>query len=308
MSVGGLVRYYGSGLAVSGTTVQLHDLTAGGGTTAATMPTGTDGQFAFDARLLTNWEVQPQKAGDVGTGVDINDAVLILKASVGQVTLSPLQQLAGDVTGDGRVDVTDAVFLLKYTIGTVARFPVAQTCNSDWAFVANPDPVANQQIIPPQITSICQPNGAIRYNPLITAASGQNFSAVLFGDCDHSWRPSGTGALVAQAAGSPLQAQRSGRHGQTLRVPVALTTAGTQGLSADLSYDPAQMTPLGVRSVVRTGQVLLESNLATPGRVRVALIGTAPLPRGAAFVVEFQLRHPRAAAPAVQIQHATVTQ
>jgi hypothetical protein len=307
-----LIHYYSSGsLAVSGATVQLRDMSSGGGTAAAAISTGLDGQFAFSGFGQGNWEVQPQKTGDLGFAVDINDAVMVLKATVGAVTLSPRQQLAADVSGDGSVDINDAVLILRYTVGAITRFPVAQTCNSDWAFVPEPDPVANQQIVAPQIgVTACQPNGAINFRPLTTQATNQNFSAVLFGDCDGSWRPSGSAAALAvtSEATAELSVQRGGRRGQLLRVPVTLNTAGAHGLSVDLRYDPTQMTAMGVRPVGSSGQTLMQTNLGAPGLARVALLSTAPMPRGAAFVLELALKHNRAVTTSVHIQRAVVAQ
>lgn len=235
---------------------------------------------------------------------------MILRATVGALTLNAQQELAADVAGDGSVDINDAVLLLRYTVGAITRFPVAQNCNSDWAFVPEPEAVANQTVLPPEIGSgTCQTTGTVCYEPLITQANNQNFSAVLFGDCNGDWHPGGGlfGGLTARAeAVSALRVQRGGRNGEVLRVPVALNTAGAQGLSADLSYDASLATAVGVRAVGRNGQVLLQSNLETPGLARVALLSTTPMPRGTAFVLELALKHRRAATPSVKIQHAAV--
>jgi hypothetical protein len=167
--------------------VQLQDPTAGTGSTAAVTQTDSTGQFTFSGIPAGNWKVQPQKNGDLGSAIDILDAVSVLQAAAGTISMGPQQQLACDVNGDGSVDTADAVLIMQYTVGVITRFPVAQTCGSDWAFVPEPAPAANQQVVSPQIgTAACQ-NGAIGFAPLTAQASNQDFSAILFGDCTGNW-------------------------------------------------------------------------------------------------------------------------
>ena len=169
----------------------------GSGSTAAVTQTDSAGQFTFPGIGVADWEVQPQKTGDLGSAVDIIDAVYVLEATIGRQTLTPPQYLACDVNGDGSVDIIDAVWILQYTVGLTTRFPVAQACNSDWAFMPDAASAPNQQIIQPQLGAACQP-GAICFQPLIGDASNQDFSAVLFGDCNGSWQPSRSGCSGAQ--------------------------------------------------------------------------------------------------------------
>ena len=153
------------------------------------MVTQTDaaGRFSFTGIGTGNWKLSPQKIGDLGNAIDMVDALTILQSTLGTINLTPAQRLACDVSGDGTVNIIDALLILHYTIGLTPRFPVAQQCGSDWAFVPDPAPAINQQVLPPQITSgVCR-NGAIAFSPLTASASNQNFSAVLFGDCTGNW-------------------------------------------------------------------------------------------------------------------------
>lgn len=288
--------------------MQLHNLTTGAGTAAASVQTGLAGQFAFSGISQENWEVQPQKTGDLGYAVDISDAVAILKATVGALTLNSQQRLAADVSGDGLVDITDAVLVLRYTVGAITRFPVVQRCNSDWAFVPEPVYVPNQVTLTPQIgPTACQPDGSICFQPLTTQANNQNFAAVLFGDCTGDWRP-GTGAALSVTSQSPaglIVGQRTWLSGRRLRVPVLVNTAGSYGLSVDLRYDPAQMTPVGVRPTGRRGQIL-QTNLRVSGLARVAVLSTEPLRKGTAFLMEFEVKRNRSATTPLQIERGTV--
>ena len=186
IGVAGQLHYYSNpSLMVNGATIQLQSI--GTGTVAAVTQTNSTGRFTFSGIGVGNWEVEPQKNGDFGSAVDISDAVTILQSSVGAISLTPGQRIACDVNGDGSVDIIDAILILQYAIGLTPRFPVAQQCGSDWAFVPDPAPATNQQVLPPQIASgVCR-NGAIAFSPLATSANNQNFSAVLFGDCTGNW-------------------------------------------------------------------------------------------------------------------------
>ena len=80
--------------------------------------------------------------------------------------------------------------------------PVANTCQSDWVFVPDATEAANQQIQPPVIgDGDCQ-QGAIQFGALSGIADGQDFKAILFGDCTGNWTMSSGGARSAVTAGA----------------------------------------------------------------------------------------------------------
>ena len=54
---------------------------------------------------------------------DAGDALLVLRYSVGLVSLSEAQKLVADVNGDGDIDAGDAVLLLRYDAGLIETFP-----------------------------------------------------------------------------------------------------------------------------------------------------------------------------------------
>lgn len=58
--------------------------------------------------------------------VDAGDALLVLKAAVGKVTLAANQMMLADVSGDGRVDAEDALLILKKAVNRIEQFPVEQ--------------------------------------------------------------------------------------------------------------------------------------------------------------------------------------
>jgi hypothetical protein len=179
--IGGTVRYCGNGLPVPGVVVELK------GATTVSAQTDANGQLSFSAIDQANWEVRPRKTGDLGVAVDVRDAVIVMKSTVGDVTLTAQQQLAADVSGDGWVDITDATRILQYAVGTITRFPTAELCGSDWIFVPLPSTPVNQSVTQPQISAgTCRP-GSITFAPRSAAAANQDFEAILIGDCSLSW-------------------------------------------------------------------------------------------------------------------------
>jgi hypothetical protein len=312
IGVAGQVHYFSNpSLPISGAVVQLHDMSPGAGSAAAETQTDSSGQFTFPGIGVADWEVQPKKTGDLGSAVDIVDAVYVLQATIGLRTLTPSQQLACDVSGDGSVDIIDAVRILQYIIGIITSFPVAQNCGSDWAFIPDAASVPNQEIIPPQLGGTCQP-GAICFQPLISNASDQNFSAALFGDCNGSWQPGRSGALAfgaSASASSALQLGRAlarGRH--RIRFPLSVGGTGSfSGLSAHLRYDPAQLRAVRVHTVGAARDAVMQVNTQVPGSVRLALVSVRPVRKGVVIMLEFDaITGRRPARDAVQIQSALV--
>jgi hypothetical protein len=200
VSVSGGVRYYGSGVAVPGVSVQLSSDASQIGT-----QTDGEGQYAFGGAETGNWELEPVKMGDRANGISALDAAYMLQAAVGFFTLSDAERIACDATGDGSVSALDAARVLQLKVGVIARLPVSEKCGSDWAFVPNPggggDPV------PPQMGQECK-GGHILLEPLGGATENLNFTAILFGDCSGNWKPdtSNQTPTVAEPTETPTEA------------------------------------------------------------------------------------------------------
>ena len=62
--------------------------------------------------------------GDLNGDNKVNtaDAVVVLKASAGMITLDEQQTKSGDCNGDGMVNTADAVLILKYAAGMIYQF------------------------------------------------------------------------------------------------------------------------------------------------------------------------------------------
>lgn len=79
----------------------------------------------------------------------------------------------------------------------ISHMPVAVTCGSDWAFYPRPG-IEGSPKTPhdpgwdPNSPGVCLP-GRISYEPLSSAAAGQDFRALLYGDCTRNWTYGGGG-------------------------------------------------------------------------------------------------------------------
>jgi glucose/arabinose dehydrogenase len=183
LSIGGQIVYAGSGLPVSGATVQLF------GPAPGAVQTNAAGQFTFTGLSPDAWSIQPRKFEPKSNALNAADAVAILQAAVGIRSLDAVQLLACDVNGDGRPTASDAVLVLMYNVEIISSFPTAQRCGSDWIFVPQPQGTANQRITPASLAAgACQP-GSIAWTPLADPVTNQNFVAVLIGDCSGNWQP-----------------------------------------------------------------------------------------------------------------------
>ncbi|MFI5395969.1 MAG: dockerin type I repeat-containing protein [Candidatus Binatia bacterium] len=307
-----MIHYYSNpSLMVSGVEVQLQQGAAPGtGGTAAVTQTDSTGQFSLSGTSGLDYRVQPmQPTGAVGNGIDILDAVTILQATTGLITLGAQQQLACDVSGDGSVDIIDAVLILQYTVGLITQFPVAQMCGSDWVFVPEADPAVNQLILQPQVTT--GQNGAIAFQPLAAPASNQNFSAVLFGDCMGNWQSSPARVAALSVAANTIGDVRLGQHvqrsGRYLRVPLSVHTNGTfRGLTVQLGYDPTQLSVRSVRPAGNARKAVAQANSQVSGLLNIAVASPDPLPSGVALMLEFETKRGHMAKPRIRVQHSAV--
>jgi hypothetical protein len=183
MSVSGAVRYYAAAGGVPGVGVVLNGGAANGATDAA-------GGYSISGLTAGDWHLHPAKLGGVGGAVTTTDARWALETAVGRRALDELQQLAADVTGDGRVSALDAARILQLANGTRSHLPIAASCGSDWTFVPAPASAPNQQVGMPTGGPPCAA-GSIAFSPLSSTASGQDFVAVPYGDVTGNWRAGG---------------------------------------------------------------------------------------------------------------------
>ena len=170
------------GLPVAGVSVGLPPTGQSGATDA-------NGNYSFGAAPGIALQLAPRRNGGAGGAISALDAAWVLQAIAGSRTLTRWQRLAGDITGDGTLSTLDAVLMLQRAVGNTAPFPAATACSSAWLFVPAPTAAPNQSPIQPALTTgACQP-GAVAFNPLSANATGQDFTAVLLGDCTGNWSP-----------------------------------------------------------------------------------------------------------------------
>jgi hypothetical protein len=300
LSVSGMVRYYSNQLPVSAVSVEMPP--------DAGVPTDGAGQYAYNNLDSQMHELMPMKRGDIGSAVSSLDAAYVLQSALGLRTLSPAQALAADVTGNGTISSLDASRILQFKVGIISQFPVAATCGSDWIFLPQPLASPNQQVVPPAIASGSCQAGAIVFDPLVASATGQDFSAIAFGDVTGNWQPAGGGALTASADtvqvrfGHPVPA-RSGR----LRVPVYVEAPGPfYSVDLQLRYAPAGMRVLTVQQP--HGHGVLAFNTPRPGALTVAMASATPLsPDGhLALMVQLATRQRPARLTSVELEQITI--
>lgn len=115
---------------------------------------------------------------DIISGIDISDAINILKAAISLKSLSCEQIIAGDATMNDRVTPLDATKLARYLAGMISN---VNDSNIRWRFI-------------PEMIPDCSSWPPIPYsnisNLLITCdISGQDFIGILLGDVDGNWGP-----------------------------------------------------------------------------------------------------------------------
>jgi hypothetical protein len=176
----GTIRYFQGARPVG--SVSVH---AGGKGTA----TSTDGTYDVPDLEPGTLQIVPSKLGDLRGAISSLDAAFATQSSIGLRTLTADQRLACDVTGNGTVSSLDAAKIVQLVLGAIPRLPVASLCSSDWAFIPDALAAPHQEVIPPHVGAGVCTAGAIRFDPLAGKVAGQDFRAVLFGDCTGSWQP-----------------------------------------------------------------------------------------------------------------------
>jgi hypothetical protein len=263
------------------------------------------GQYAFTGLAPADWQVQPGLQTNPASAVSALDAAYVLQAMVGMRTLDGWQRLACDVTGNGTLSALDAALILQYKVGMITTLPVTQTCGADWAFVPVPAPASNQQLVEPAASSGSCGSGTISYQPLAGSFSGQDFLAVVFGDCTGNWQPGATGPATQarQSAGVHLGHTRAAR--QRIRVPVNVDPDGAlHALDIEVHYDPAHLTPAGVHRAGGARHALMAANQTTPGVLAVSLASGPSLQGGTVLMLYFDVKDARSPQAALRLVRA----
>jgi hypothetical protein len=259
------------------------------GAVPATAYTGNDGLLSFTQLARDSWRLQPGRLGGSGNGIGSLDAVFVLQAAIGQLQLSAAQQLACDVTGNGTVSGLDAALILQHRVGLLPRFPAAERCGSDWLFVPTPLPASNQRVAAAAVSSESCTPGSISFEPLMEDTRGQDFSAILLGDCTGNWQPGAGGPVSVSGASEPLaRLGRVRRRGNRLWLPVRVVARNSfNAVDLDIEYDAGTLTAAGMRRGRRARGALLAVNDSEPGRLRMSVATVRRMRRGTLLVLAF---------------------
>ena len=158
---------------VGGTLLALQGATQ----TRSTSSAADTGAYAFISLSSENMTVSPSKTGGIN-GVSSLDATRIAQFRVGLYPMTPNQRVAGDVSGNGSISSYDATLVSQFRVGIITRFPAAVAHASDWAFV----PASRS------------------YQPLASDRTGEDYTAILYGDVTGNWAPQESAGIEREDA------------------------------------------------------------------------------------------------------------
>lgn len=299
-SVSGRVRYYSNDLPVAQVAVEA---SAPQGT--ASTATDASGAYALDDVPTADLLVRPGGGAATGSAVSSLDATYVLQSIANLRQLSAEQALACDVTGNGSLSTVDATLLLQRAVGLIDAFPVSSACGGDWVFIPTPTAAANQTLIPPLPgPTTCTPGG-IAFQTLDASAGGQDFSALVFGDCTGNWRPPGAASAARTAAPVARVGAWRRLRGGRLALPIAIERAQpAYALDLRITYDPGALRPLHARLVGAARGAAMAFNPGEPGVARLAIAGATAIPTGGRpiAVVVFAAGRQRAPRPVAVVR------
>lgn len=224
------------------------------------------------------YTVTPSKTGDVNGSVTGFDASLVAQYDAGLITLTPTQQIAADVTGDGTISALDAAYIAQFD----ANIPNPGR-EGTWVF----DPLNRM------------------YSDVETSYTNQDYQAILYGDVSQDWMP--TMSPMPPMNNTPTATKQEFELNRTAKAqspqvigvmaPVqdvgantnfaaTLTASDTTGqnvfsYSFNLVYDPSVILPSanlcdGVGTISSSYSLTCNPNFAT-NTIRVVAFGTSAL-------------------------------
>jgi hypothetical protein len=274
--ISGNIRYYSNQNSVESTRVVLS------GSIVDTTLSDSAGLYSFtNLPVLQNYTVSPYKINTVRqSAVSSYDAALILRHSVGIVTLDSLQRIAADVSGNGQITSFDAALVMQYSVAIRSHFPVGARVSDtvDWAFR-------------PPIRS---------YTPIMSSQIDQNYTAILYGDVSGNWHPTNDEVTLEPLTGDgnlPKSEEKQKQKIQNMELlevvrelPQAavfpIEIAGAKDvISGDivLTYNPEEIVIKGVTLGKSTADYLV-AWAEDKGAIRIGLAGIRPLNGNAELV------------------------
>lgn len=285
-AVFGSVQYYSNNQNVPAADITLT------GSFTTTIATNANGNYSATVPQGT-WSLQPAKTGSFATAVTSLDAARVLQLLSGLQTFTDNQRLACDASGNGSLSTLDAVYILQFSAGLIDRLPAAEMCNSDWLFVPNASPAANQAIIPPLLSAGNCQQGAIVLNPLVGSVDGRNFHGILLGDCTGNWTTAGA-SLRRVANSATVHAGRARKApGGRFTVPLYVKSARPfQALDLRLRFDSgATLVSATTRGAARNALISTQTG---EGQLSLSLASGTPIGgnRGSVVLLQFRGAHP----------------
>jgi hypothetical protein len=130
--------------------------------------------------------------------------------------------------------------------------------------------------------------------------SGQDFTAIVAGDCNGSWAAGGGGEVSVHHAQVRIGASR--RVGRFIRIPLQIDGTPSAGaLEADLRFDALRLRLRGVRHGRNARSAMLQSHQRQPGRLSLAMASIDGLPPGEAASLIFERLRPQGRRAAVKL-------
>ncbi|NOZ61970.1 MAG: T9SS type A sorting domain-containing protein [Calditrichaeota bacterium] len=202
-TVSGSLHYYNGNKPIDNADIHLDGLQT---------VSANNGDYEFANVLPGSYVLQPTKAGDAAQSISPFDAAKILQYSVGLITLTPMQLIAADVTGNGSVSPFDASQVLQYSVGIITQFSIGK----DWAFVPDNFTVTE--------TNWNSAPDSLVFDPLNSDMADQDFTGIVYGDVTGNWqlfRP-GSAPLNARIAIQSVETKDENR----LVVPLTVEISG----------------------------------------------------------------------------------
>jgi hypothetical protein len=239
-------------------------ITGVGGTTVSTT-TNLAGNYLLGGFGPGPYTVTPSRPNEnflMPNGIFSNDATFISQHVVHLITLGPVQQRAGDVSGQGMLSSFDAGLVAQWIVGITN--PLNQT--GKWKFT------------PPTTM------------PDTNADTTQNYLALLMGDVNADWLPPTMAmrpdfAVPVPGSDSVVVSvpDATGGSGSIVSVPLSIENLRGRSLTSyqfDVQYDPAVLTPA-------EGAVTLDGTMSAgmgvaynspePGLLKVVVYGIQPV-------------------------------
>jgi Tol biopolymer transport system component len=259
--VSGNIKYFSNNVPIPGVDVKLdgHQTT-----------TGNSGDFQFLDVLYGNYTLRPEKAGASSHAVGPYDAAMILLSTVKLIALTPYQKIAADVSDNGQVSSYDASYVLRYYVRLIPEFPVGK----DWTFVPTSFPITS--------TDWAIAPDSIRYQPLNSDKTNQNFVGIVYGDVSGNWSvpSSAQEYLLAHGSSQPqltigsLQQEEDGR----FILPIEVTEAtDLVSLGLTCQYDQSQFKFVAARLKNPSVSQPMFFSHEQDGTIRLALASANPI-------------------------------